>query len=545
MSCALRFVVGVITPWIAAACALVQPATRPDAFVIRPYLAATSQSETTLGWTTSQPHRFSVRYWAAPAGGADAPASTLVVGPREKTLDYVIRPTSQPGATTAPEPVTVRQYQYLARLEGLRPSTRYRYEVRPATPNAPASGPLVSAEFRTLAPPGEPITFVAISDTQDPAIFARLSRQIAARFQPSLIVHAGDTVDRASLVAMKTDFFDPLGELAGRVAVFPTIGNHDSSALILPLFRQGQGRAFYSFDCGDVHFVCLDSWAGRGNGPKMLDWCQRDLAESKARWKIVYSHLPSYDSGPHGNTWGRADFLPLYRKHGVDVVFNGHSHGYQRTRPMFTPGENDKHPITFMVIGGGAPSYRLALEPALAAGVAEPHFLLFAASADKLSGTCYGLEGQKLDAFEVVKDAAGNLSADWVARAIPESSYGELRKRIGPCVQNLRLSGDPRTGRPVRAKARMTAGDQAMTFTLKLEARSVEAFDMAPVRGQSPAGGETAVEMVICLRDPGAFADGQPPPVLRIECAFEVGGQKASVFSNRMLPSTRPDELDP
>ena len=65
----------------------------------------------------------------------------------------------------------------------------------------------------------------------------------------------------------------------------------------------------------------------------------RELAKSDATWKFAYHHHPAYssDDDDYGNTWKGPttagdvrvrDFVKLYEKHNVDVVFNGHVHVY-------------------------------------------------------------------------------------------------------------------------------------------------------------------------------------------------------------------------
>jgi acid phosphatase len=61
-----------------------------------------------------------------------------------------------------------------------------------------------------------------------------------------------------------------------------------------------------------------------------LDWIERTLAISNADWKIVLGHHPIYSSGEHGDTPELVDrLLPLLKRHGVHLYFNGHDHDLQ------------------------------------------------------------------------------------------------------------------------------------------------------------------------------------------------------------------------
>lgn len=502
---------------------------RAAGFGIRPYLTQPGRTEMTVAWTSPVSTDFTLRYGQGPTLDhqvtvtAEPEPFTWVIGPAPGAA-------SQPTTTVPAEAQKAAEYQYLAHLTGLKPGATCRYEVTGA-------GATAAGSFVPFAAPGEAFTFIAYGDSQDP----ERHRWVAAGFaqwQPRFLLHVGDMTNNGGYYPLwQRGFFGPLGALAASVPVQPALGNHDSASLMLRLFRRPEGRVRYSYDCGDAHFVCLDSFAGRTERPKMLEWCERDLAASRARWKIVYGHFPSYDAGSHGTAWGRSDFLPLFRKYGVDLVFAGHTHTYQRWRPMFTTGENERHPITYIVTGGGGGDLnRLAKDPYLAAGASAHHYLLITVTRDELRLRAVTPEGQELDAFRLRKDAQGRLDPDYLAQAVPEEGWGALRAQVWPAVSKLTLSGDLRTGRPATTRMDLGAGDRAMHFTVQLEPRAAEVYTMRPVSGRSPAGGTVAVEVEIRLREPDRYADPAVPlPVLRLECIFEIDGQTASVFSNRLL----------
>jgi hypothetical protein len=60
-----------------------------------------------------------------------------------------------------------------------------------------------------------------------------------------------------------------------------------------------------------------------------------DLDSSKQPWKIVVYHQPAFTSGDATlvNNQMRA-VAKLLEDHGVNIVFNGHDHNYQRTLPL-------------------------------------------------------------------------------------------------------------------------------------------------------------------------------------------------------------------
>jgi hypothetical protein len=76
-----------------------------------------------------------------------------------------------------------------------------------------------------------------------------------------------------------------------------------------------------------------------------LDWLEKELAGSGSDWKIPFFHHPLYSSGKkHGSQVDlRSRLEPLFRKYGVDVVFTGHDHFYERCKPQ--------HGIYYFVCG--------------------------------------------------------------------------------------------------------------------------------------------------------------------------------------------------
>lgn len=71
---------------------------------------------------------------------------------------------------------------------------------------------------------------------------------------------------------------------------------------------------------------------------KQKQWIESQLANSKAKWKIVVGHHPLYTGGwrkNSPNTLKMKNFLePIFDKYGVDVYLAGHEHHLEHTKPM-------------------------------------------------------------------------------------------------------------------------------------------------------------------------------------------------------------------
>jgi predicted phosphodiesterase len=96
----------------------------------------------------------------------------------------------------------------------------------------------------------------------------------------------------------------------------------------------------YSFDSGPAHILVLNSNISSGiEQPKLRQWVENDLKTTNAKWKFVCYHAPAFhSSGQHYTEQAMRLWQPIFQDHGVDVIFSGHVHNYQRSLPMrFTP----------------------------------------------------------------------------------------------------------------------------------------------------------------------------------------------------------------
>jgi hypothetical protein len=119
------------------------------------------------------------------------------------------------------------------------------------------------------------------------------------------------------------------------VKFYASLGNHDDpSQRMYELFNMN-GERYYSFKpslTAGVRFFALDS---NYMDPAQLEWLDKELAGSGSDWKIAYFHHPPYASGRHGSDEIlRSHLEPLFVKYGVNVVFTGHEHFYERIKPQ-------------------------------------------------------------------------------------------------------------------------------------------------------------------------------------------------------------------
>jgi predicted MPP superfamily phosphohydrolase len=200
-------------------------------------------------------------------------------------------------------------------------------------PSAAATSPL------TLPVRKDSLKFMAVGDTgrgnREQNELAAVMFEYHKMFPFEFVILTGDNIYyQESAEDLKTKFenvYRPL--LDGGVKFYASLGNHDeSNQRFYAPFNMG-GEEYYRLAKGDVAFYALNSTY---MDKRQLAWIEQQLAKETAKWKIAFFHHPPYSSGKrHGSEKEIRDVLePLFVKYGVDVVFTGHEHFYERIKPQ-------------------------------------------------------------------------------------------------------------------------------------------------------------------------------------------------------------------
>ena len=189
------------------------------------------------------------------------------------------------------------------------------------------------------------LRFVVLGDwgTGDNAL-GSIAAQVARAHATSpfdFVISAGDNIypDGGGRRFLK-NFERPFAALLrDQIKFHVVLGNHDvrdgrEDQCHYPLFNMG-GQCYYTLTKGDglCQFFMLDSTdydAGQAA------WLESTLRASTAKWKVAVFHHPIYSSGKtHGSALDlRRKLEPLFVKYGVQAVFSGHDHFYERTKPL-------------------------------------------------------------------------------------------------------------------------------------------------------------------------------------------------------------------
>jgi hypothetical protein len=200
--------------------------------------------------------------------------------------------------------------------------------------------PALVAQDLTVPVKNGSVKFAVIGDTgtgdkHQLAVAKQLSAT-RAKFPFEFVIMAGDNLyggnaakdyDKKFAIPYK-----PL--LDAGVKFYAALGNHDDPSERYYKSFNMNGERYYTFKPADgVRFFALDSTYV---DDKQLKWVDEQLGMSGSDWKIAFFHHPPYSSGEtHGSDETlRTQLEPIFVKRGVNVVFTGHEHFYERVKPQ-------------------------------------------------------------------------------------------------------------------------------------------------------------------------------------------------------------------
>jgi uncharacterized protein (TIGR03437 family) len=327
--------------------------------------------------------------WALPVSAA---CSVLVTDTSGNSTTF---PASMSKFEASATGLSEDYYQYRAMLSGLEPGMVYTCQIQ--ADGQPVAWPLRNPlQFRTTS--DGPFAFLHFADSGDGgSAQEQLSLQMGQE-DVSLVLANGDLAyDLATYTSIEANYYGVYREQMARVPFFTTLGNHEYytdsgkpslAGRVTPtggVPARGWGR-YYSFDWGNAHFVALDSnlpldEAIAGTG-EMLQWLENDLRNTRKFWRIVFFHHPGFATGKHQDEPEAAKvrnyLVPILEKYGVQLVFNGHEHTYQRTfelRNGKVVPPNSGGIVYVTSGGGGAPTYWNAPNELIAQSIGVNHYV--------------------------------------------------------------------------------------------------------------------------------------------------------------------------
>lgn len=323
-------------------------------------------------------------------------------------------------------------YMHEVHVCGLEPGKTYTYQV--------GGDPVWSApQSFTTVPASGAITIGISGDARDNVDTWRLIQRRMKDAAVALQIFSGDLVLYGQSETRFGNWLDAIWKdpmnagtfiTLGQQVIVPVGGNHEGMSaqyygnFALPADNNALAESYGSFDVGSVHFVFVDDQligGGQPDAQAQIDWLKGDLDKaSKDRathpFIVFYHHRSVFSTtqAPPGHSTDgdvvkvRQALVPIFDQYGVDLVFGGHDHDFERSKPLKGPADNPvvqmdpKMGTTYVVsAGAGADPYPIGTAPAayreknVAFGGSTPYvgvYTLMKTNGNTLQITSYGLK---------------------------------------------------------------------------------------------------------------------------------------------------------
>uniref|UniRef100_A0A7N0T4U1 Purple acid phosphatase n=1 Tax=Kalanchoe fedtschenkoi TaxID=63787 RepID=A0A7N0T4U1_KALFE len=289
-------------------------------------------------------------------------------------------------------------------LTGLEPSTQYYYKC--GDPSISAMSEILV--FKTMPVSGPKSYPSRIAIVGDLGLTYNTTTTIShvTRNKPDLLLLVGDVTYANLYLTNGTgsdcyscsfpnspihETYQPRWDLWGRfmepliskVPMMVVEGNHEieeqagnktfvaySSRFAFPSAESGSSSSFYySFNAGGIHFIMLGAYIAYDKSAAQYKWLERDLANidrSVTPWLVATWHPPwysSYTAHYREAECMRVAMEELLYSYGVDIVFNGHVHAYERSNRVFNYTLDPCAPV-YITIGDGGNREKMAVSHA-------------------------------------------------------------------------------------------------------------------------------------------------------------------------------------
>ncbi len=422
-------------------------------------------------------------------------------------------------------------FLYEARLSSLKTGKKYSYQI---------ISDLVKSRINTFSfnvPRNHPLIFAVTGDSRSrPQVFGAIMDNIK-KINPDLILSGGDMVRKGgNYDEWNRYYFDVAKDVIGHIPLIPALGDHeadeidgDKGILFSYFFYSDKthDKLWYSFDYGDAHFVALDY--RYPDSKEMIEWFKKDMQKTKAKWRFVYMHRPSYNLGGHRSAWGRAVWPKLFSDYKVDIVFAGHSHLYERFYPVRPENDKNAYAVTYITSGGsGASLYKTGQSPLLACTESIFHYMIISLDGNKIDITTKTPQDSLIDHiswtkngkdFEKLVKSQGELDATAMFMNAISSRLERLPMKEIPAVVNMKLA-------PVFC-------DEDIHFEISLTKESNRHYKMETFSAVIRQGKPLSVSLKIFAKEDMQVSKwGDIRPAIHLQATFATDSFKGQILGS-------------
>ncbi|MEI7942405.1 MAG: metallophosphoesterase [Candidatus Riflemargulisbacteria bacterium] len=219
--------------------------------------------------------------------------------------------------------------------------------------------------------------------------------------KPIAAFHVGDLVADGNSVSDWATYDSITASLNANIPFYPVPGNHEfNSSLYYSHFGLPYDVPWYSVTTRNIHFVMLDSNTVHPLDPGSIqyEWLSADLKAMSVSIDYVFAvfHHPLLTDGSHPSdeTLISANIMPLFRQYGVQAIFAGHNHMYER---FWSEG------IHFITTGGGGAPLHARQRYSSSNVVCQStyEYTVLRIYSDKIAVDVLDLNNERIDQFDI------------------------------------------------------------------------------------------------------------------------------------------------
>lgn len=386
---------------------LLFPSREPDRVILN--LTATPETSLAVNWRTDTTvHQGSVE-WAVATAGPEFVTMTRKVSAQRELL--VVQYGDEP---------RVAAHYFSASVEALKPGQKYVYRV--------GSEGAWSEWYQVVMPDAsKKLSFIYFGDAQNDvkSMWSRVIREAYKTMpQVDFMLHAGDLINRHDHDVEWGEWFYAGNFIHATVPSVMTPGNHEygKGVTLSPQWRpqfnlplngpKGLQETCYAVNYANLKVISLDA-EQIDESPRYLkkqaQWLDSVLTRDPRKWTAITFHYPVFSTKPNrDNEKLRANFKPIFDKHKVDIVLQGHDHAYGRGMVNNVPtgySVSDKASGTMYVVSVSGPKmYDLSDDKWMDRKARNTQlFQVITIQDNTLKYEAFTAHGELYDAFDLVK----------------------------------------------------------------------------------------------------------------------------------------------
>lgn len=386
---------------------ILYPSAEPDRVILN--LTETPETSVAVNWRTDTTVTNGSIEWAVASHGPEFLHSVTKISAAMEKLNV-----QREG-----EPL-IKAHYFSGRIESLTPGEKYVYRV--GSDNGWSEWHQIQ-----MPDPKDGLSFVYFGDAQNDvkSMWSRVIREAYKTMpQVDFMLHAGDLINRFDRDLEWGEWFYAGNFIHATVPSVMTPGNHEygTGVILSPQWRpqfnlptngpKGLEETCYVSNYANLKVISLDA-EQIDESPyyleKQAQWLDSVLTNDPRKWTAITFHYPVFSTKPNRDNENlRGRFKPIFDKHKVDIVLQGHDHAYGRGMVSNVPsgvGVNDKVSGTMYVVSVSGPKmYDISNDPWMERKARNTQlFQLITIQENKLSYRSFTAAGELYDAFELVK----------------------------------------------------------------------------------------------------------------------------------------------